>query len=482
MNNIIYSSAIQILENIKAGKWTCLEVTSAFLERIEQHNDTINAISDLRPKDELLAEAKEKDRLLKNGFTPGPLHGLPMTVKDSFSVKGLISSNGNPQLKNNIADDDAALINRLKRAGAIIMGKSNIALYALDWQTDNAWFGRTNNPYNLNKIVGGSSGGSAAAVAAGFSPLELGTDAGGSIRVPAHFCGVCGIRTTESALPNRGNSITPGLPKLARYLTSNGGMAKNIDDLLLLTEILWSGNHYYSEIPPVPFKNETSPGIESLKIAFSKNLGEHELSNSYSEVYDSFIKKLKTRYNKVVESHPEYDEKESTLLWGKIAGFDFAAAFKNIPFKAALVKGWIKSRYKHKLWAKGMSLGAGSSAFNYAQSLEEKDALGDKFNAFFNKNDIWITPVSISEAIDHQKTGKPIEVNNSTISYADAFIPYNFPTTIPGHPIVVIPIGLTKDGLPVGIQIHGKKWEDYRLLRIAKELESLTEGFIPPKF
>jgi len=190
--------------------------------------------------DDIINEAKDKDRLLENREVLGPLHGLPMTVKDTYNVLGLISSNGNPKLKSNIVNTDAALVARLKDAGAIINGKTNLALYALDWQSTNPWFGQTNTPYNLDHVVGGSSGGSAEALASGFTALELGTDAGGSIRVPAHFCGVCGIRTTESALSNRGNGVTPGLPRLARYLISNGPLARNIYDLLLVMEVLWS--------------------------------------------------------------------------------------------------------------------------------------------------------------------------------------------------------------------------------------------------
>lgn len=481
MEKIIYTSAKKIIENIHKGKWTSYDVTLAFLKQIELHNPTINAISDLRPKEDILEEAKEKDHLLKNGDVLGPLHGLPITVKDGFCVKGLKATNGNPSLKNNIPDYDATLITRLKKAGAIIIGKSNIALYALDWQTNNAWFGRTNNPYNLNKIVGGSSGGSAAALAAGFTPLELGTDAGGSIRVPAHFCGVCGIRTTESALPNRGNMVVPGMPKLGRYLTSSGAMARNVEDLILMTKVLWGRDITHSENPPVLFKRNELHHSLKIKIAYSNNLGNHPLSSSYKVIYQDFIKKVKNKYSSTTLAKPNYNDIETTMLWGKIAGYDFKSALKKAPFKSLIAKLFILTKYKHSLWAKAMQAGAGSSANKYAYALERKDELGDVFTNFFNEYDIWITPVCISEAFDHQKTGTPIVIDGNKIPYGDAFIPYNFTTTPPGHPIVVIPIGMTEDGLPVGVQIHGEKWEDYRLLQIAKELQSLTNGFVIPE-
>ncbi|MCE7993689.1 MAG: amidase [Roseivirga sp.] len=478
---IIFDSVSSLARKIQEKELTCQEVTRAFLSQIDRFNDTINAISDLRNHDDIIEEAEEKDRLLGQGKILGPLHGIPMTVKDGFCVEGLISSNGNPKLTKNIPDYDATLIKRLKASGAIIIGKSNIAFLALDWQTNNAWFGRTNNPYDPERMVGGSSGGSAAALAAGFTPLELGTDAGGSIRVPAHCCGVYGIRTTEFALPNRGNMVVPKLPKLGRYMVANGGMARNIKDLILLTQVLWEGDIEHTENPPVPFRQVPLQDGEKIKIAFSMNLEDQELSKAYSQVYLSFINRIRTAFSAVTETKPSYDGNELTLLWGRLAGFDFAAALKGIPFKSFIAKTILKLKYNHSLWAKSMGLGAGSNAHDYAKSLDEKDRLADQFNAFFEEYDIWITPVAMSEAFKHHKTGKPLTIDGKKVSYADCFIPYNFPTTVPGHPIVVIPIGRTEAGIPVGVQVHGKRWQDFRLLQIAERLEPFTEGFqIPP--
>lgn len=254
MKSIIFHTTTEITQQIRDKEISCEQVARQFLEHITKYNGMINAICDLREFDDIINEAKDKDKLLENGEILGPLHGLPMTVKDTYQVLGLISSNGNPKLKGNIANGDAELVTRLKDAGAILIGKTNLALYALDWQSTNPWFGQTNNPYELNYVVGGNSGGSAAALASGFTALELGTDAGGSIRVPAHFCGVCGIRTTESALSNRGNGVTPSIPRMGRYLISNGPMARNVTDLTLAMEVLWAGERQHSENPPVALK------------------------------------------------------------------------------------------------------------------------------------------------------------------------------------------------------------------------------------
>lgn len=480
MKNIIFHSASEITRQIRDKEISCEKVARQFLEHIEKYNDTINAISDLRDVDDIINEAKDKDKLLENGEILGLLHGLPMTVKDTYNVLGLISSNGNPKLKRNIVNTDAELVVRLKDAGAIIIGKTNLALYALDWQSTNPWFGQTNNPYNLDHVVGGSSGGSAAALASGFTALELGTDAGGSIRVPAHFCGVCGIRTSESALSNRGNGVTLGMPRMSRYLISNGPMARNVADLILAMKVLWTGEQQHSENPPVALKQYQYSG-ENLNIAYSLTLDGLNLAGDYKEIYQSFLEKIHHSNHELTQSKPSYSSNTLINLWGRIAGFDFGAAIKGIPFKGLIAYFFIKSKYKDSKWAKGMAQGARSSHHRYAEALQLKDDISDTFTDFFKKYDAWLTPVSIASAFKHQKPGVPFEINGWKVPYTKAFIPFNFPSTIPGHPIVVIPIGITKKGLPVGIQIHGQKWHDYKVLQIAKELEKLTDGFQIPK-
>jgi amidase len=484
MNSIVFESATAIVKKIKNQEISCVEVAQQFLKQIESFNPKVNAISDLRKSEEIIKEAAEKDRQIRAKEPLGLLHGLPITVKDSYHVKGLISSNGNALLKSNVVNEDAELIFRLKEAGAIIIGKTNIALFALDWQSTNKWFGQTNNPYNIEHVVGGSSGGSAASLAAGFSSLELGTDAGGSIRVPAHFCGVCGLRTTESLLPMRGNMVTPKSLRAGRYLICNGPMARNIDDLILMMRVLSNSEQKYSENPPVDIKQYDLQKDASIKVAYSETIDEVELDSEYKEVYTRFIKTLKnSQLLDVVEKEPKYDTDQLIGLWGKIAGFDMGVALNKIPFKKMIATLFILNMHKDLQWGRAMGKGAGISPRKYAAALEEKDAISDKFTEFFKEADVWITPVSADKAFKHQKSGKPFLINGKKMPYTKAFIPFNFPSTIPGHPILVLPIGLTKSGLPVGVQVHGQKWNDYKLLQIGKVLETLTAGFkIPDMF
>lgn len=482
MNNIVFNSASNLSKLILNREITVVEVMKAFLQHIRQYNPTINAISDMHSEDDLMAEAKQKDELLQQGKILGVLHGMPITVKDTYNVKGLLTTNGNPQLKKNIAKDDAYLVQQLTRAGAIIVGKSNLPLYSLDWQATNAWFGQTNNPYNLEHTVGGSSGGSAAALAAGFSPLELGSDAGGSIRVPAHFCGVCGIRPTESRLSIRGNMQTPGRLRIGRYITTNGPLARNVDDLIMAMKVLCSNEQRYSENPPVAFEQHALEPHRKIRIAYVDQLDNAELDHEYREVYDAFINQLKGAELSLRHDRPQYDADEVINLWGKLIGFDFGAGMPRfMPFKKLFIWLFVMSRYRDPYWAKGMSQGTILTPKGYATTLEKKDDLSDTFTRFFQDYDVWLTPASAAAAFKHQKVGKPFVINGKKVPYTRAFTPYNFPSVVPGHPIAVIPIGKTKSGLPVGIQIHGQKWHDYKVLQVAKVLEGFTEGFTVPE-
>ena len=324
-NSICYWPATEIVRRIRTQEITVELVVRAFLHQIARHNSRINAVTDLCSEADLLQEAREKDRQVQTGAVLGPLHGLPMTVKDGFNVRGLISSNGHPAYRHHRATDDAELVKRLKRAGAIIIGKTNLPLFSIDWQSTNWWFGQTNNPYDLRRVAGGSSGGAAAAVAMGFTPVELGSDAGGSIRVPAHFCGICGIRTTEQALSNRGQFKFPGRPQGHRLLTVAGPMAKNVADLLLLMPVLWEGGPLLAEIPPVAFGTSRWLG-EKLLIAYAPTLAGTEVETEYGQIFSAFLARLATAGHALEPGSPDYAEADLYPLHGRLLGMEIDAS------------------------------------------------------------------------------------------------------------------------------------------------------------
>ncbi|MFT7613686.1 MAG: amidase [Parvicellaceae bacterium] len=479
--SIVLKTAHQLISDIKSKKHSVIEVVTAFLEHIDINNPIVNAIIDIRAKDDILKDAALIDQRIKSGDLNGMLLGLPLTIKDTFLVKGLKNSNGDPKLKNYIAEEDAELVKRLKNEGAIIIGKTNVPLFGIDWQSTNDWNGQTNNPYDLSRVAGGSSGGAAVSVAAGFSPLELGADAGGSIRVPAHFNGICGLRPTENYLSNRGHIKYPNKPQGRRHIVTPGPLAKNVDDLMLMMQVLGTNSKYQlPELPQVDF-NDSTWDKKPLKIAYSESINNVSIDAEYLELFNSFINKLKNEPHQLNIDHPIYDEEKAYVNAGKIQGFEVGVNNPKVPFLASFMYLFIKLKYRDGLWAKGLALGQRLSNTGYAKALDDKDNFSSIFDNFLTKHDIWLTPVCCFEAYKHQRAGIPFDVNNKKVGYTEAIASFTFTTAYSGHPIAVIPIGKKKNGMPVGIQIHSRKWTDKKLLEIAKYFESFTEGYEFPK-
>lgn len=478
---LIFSSATRIVNAIKQREVTVETIVRTFLEHITKHNKKINAICALRDEEAIIKEARKKDEAIANGIKTGPLYGLPITIKDSFMVKGLVNSNGDPMQRKQIANADAELVKRLKSAGAIILGKTNTALYCIDWQSRNFWNGQTNNPYNLSRVAGGSSGGSAAAVASGMVPVELGSDAGGSIRVPAHFNGICGLRPTETYLSNRGHVKANGKPQGRRHVITPGPFAKNVEDLQLLMTVLGNNTaHALPEEAPLNFYH-SSWDKAPLKIAYSQTISGASVDQEYLEIFNDFIGKIQSTEHNLVEAHPQYNEKEAYVEYNKVVSFETGVNNPKIPLQATLMYAFILGKYRDHLWAKGMAKGQRLSNVQYAKSIDYKDQFSGIFQDFLTTYDLWINPVCAFEAYPHQKAGKPFIINGKKVPYTKAMAPFVFNTAFSGHPIATIPIGFKKNGLPVGVQLHARKWNDGKLLDIAAYLQSLTQGFIPPQ-
>lgn len=477
MQNINFSSATEIIDKIKTQQISIEETCISFLTQIKKHNKELNAICELRDEGDILTEAREKDKLLQTKASKGLLFGLPMTVKDTFWVKGLKNSNGDPLQRNYIAKEDAELIQILKEEGAIIIGKTNVPLFCIDWQTTNFWNGQTNNPYDISRVAGGSSGGSAVAVSAGFSPLELGSDAGGSVRVPAHFNGIYGLRPTETLLSNIGHLQAPNRPVGNRNIVTPGPLAKNIDDLILIMDVLTKrSSRLYNKKD-----SNTSIQLSELKIVYSDTINDVAIDKEYLEIFTSFIDKIKSKTNKIEVAHPKFDEKKAYLEYWKVVGFEMGVNNPRIPFMSRFLFLFLLLKYRDYSWAKGMAIGQRASNFTYEKAIDYKNMFSKIYDDFLSQHDIWITPVCSFEAFKHQRAGIPFIVNGNKIPYTKAIASFTYTTAFSGHPIIVIPIGKKANGMPVGVQIHSRKWTDNKLLYIAKLFEAMTTGYEIPK-
>ena len=237
MEPLHYRSAAELISDLKNGELTSVDVTQAFLNRIRQCNDTINAVVTL-DEEKALEKARQADEVQAQGETLGALHGLPLTLKDTWEVAGMACTAGAPALKDYIPTKHADVVQRLEDAGAIILGKTNVPIYATDLQSYNKLFGVTNNPHNLAHTPGGSSGGAAAALAAGMTPLEVGSDLAGSIRTPAHFCGVFGHKPSRALVSFRGHIPGPPGTESRPDLAEGGPLARSAKDLELLLNVI----------------------------------------------------------------------------------------------------------------------------------------------------------------------------------------------------------------------------------------------------
>lgn len=468
-------SAQTLASKIRQQECSIVAVMQAYLAQIAAYNPSINALTDLRPAEELLAEAQAKDQQLKTGKAKGLLFGVPIAIKESFLVKGLKVTNGDPLWRNYVGQEDAVLVQQLKAAGAIILGTTNVPLFSIDWQSTNCWNGTTNNPYDLKRVAGGSSGGSAAAVAARFCPLAIGSDAGGSIRVPAHFCGICGWRPTEHLLSNRGHLKNPNRPQGRRQIVVPGPFAHTIEDLLLMMRVLVSTPQQpYGELPPVNFE-DSSWDKAPLTIAVAESINAAPVEQEYLAIFRQFVQQLKAAGHQIQQAAPSYQEKEAYQVAAQIQSFEIASVnMPNFPLNNWLLYLFILLKYRDHQWAKGLAKGLHLSGRQYAKALDFKDAFSDAYHQFLSQYDIWLTPVCSLAAFPHQRAGIPFTINGQKVSYTKAIASFNFNTALSGHPVVVLPIGYTSQGLPVGVQVHGRRWQDKRLLEIAQELEQVA--------
>ena len=254
-NPIVFESAECLAQAIRDKSLSSVELAKAYIAQIEQVNPLINAIAEV-DHNRILQDALRLDQELQAGQVRGPLHGVPITIKDNLLTKDIITTGGSFAFANNIPTQDATVVQRLRNAGAIILGKTNLPDFALSWETHSTAFGRTNNPYDLQRTAGGSSGGEAAILAAGGSALGIGTDSGGSIRLPAHYCGIAGLRTSRGLIPSTGHMPpTEGYPVLGVFANFNsiGPMARYVSDLIYVLPLLMGsdGIDPYAETKPL---------------------------------------------------------------------------------------------------------------------------------------------------------------------------------------------------------------------------------------
>jgi amidase len=475
--SIVYLTAAETAARIRSGALSAVEVARACLARIEALNPACNTVVDLHAE-KALARAAKADAALARGEVWGALHGVPITIKDVFDVAGMRTTFGYPPLRRNVGKRDATAVARLRGAGAVVLGITNVPLGSYDWQCWNPLYGRTRNPWDARRTPGGSSGGSAAAIAAGFSALELGSDVAGSIRVPAHFCGVMGMKPTELRVSGRGHGNFPGSPYSMRHMAAFGPIARSVADLELAMELLAAPDPSFPDAPPVPFALRPAREPAALRVAWTDAFGGYPVSRETAAVLGEVAAKLAAAGVRVEKAGPEMDGHDALVAWGVINGFETGAAmpfYGRAPFRAIAVP-----RFGRGPWTRGLRQGLAMNARRYFHALDRRDAHSAAMDEFLAGCDAWLCPVAAVPAITHRRTGAAVEVDGRRVPYNQALGAWTSFLAMTGNPVVTLPAGRSADGLPIGIQVVGRRWDDAGVLAVAKAIESLTGGFSPP--
>ena len=468
-----FETATRLARAIRNGRLSSAEATEAHLKRIARLNGPINALV-VVDRERAIRAARTADRArAKKGAKLGPLHGVPITIKEAFDVAGLHTTSSHPPLKDNIAKRDASLVARLRAAGAIILGKTNVPELCADFQTDSPLFGTTKNPWDARRSAGGSTGGGAAAVAARFSPLELGSDIGGSVRNPAHYNGIFSLKPTEWRVPGHGHvPDLPGVTRTVRYMGVFGPLARSVEDLETALRIIAGPDGGETEAAPVPLGPTPKLKAKDLRIAVLESNRLVKVSADTAKVVQATAKLLSKAGAKVTRAEP------AGLEWQQ--GWDDWCDLWNY-MNRALHPLAERERFFAMIDSDDPSerSAARAARLDMAQFfavLDRRDQTTKHCESFLEDYDAWLMPVMPGATFIRQKQSEPLVIDGVPHPYFFAGTSYNFLANLTGQPSIVLPCGFSKDGLPIGLQLTGKRWGEAKLLAVAKVLEKL----LPP--
>lgn len=385
----------------------------------------------------------------------GRLHGVPFTLKDAHATAGMRTTTGFPPLAGHVPQEDGTVAARLKAAGGILIGKTNVPVMLAGYQTDNPIFGRTNNPWNIERVPGGSSGGAAAALAAGLTPFDIGTDLSGSLRIPAHFCGVFGLKPTEHRVSLDG--LIPGLPgpRSVRIMSCIGPMARSVEDVVLLYQLIAGPDGRDTDVPPVPVDETPAVALGQLRIAVAPTLPGIPVAGEIRDAVEDLARQLR----------PLCATVEDATLPALDPNPDLASAGELI--------GMIVGAFQPETGERPVSLA------QYLEALHRRDQAMIAWEQFFQTWDVLLCPPAMVTAFPHCEPGSPLRVDATNIEYWTVSA-HTTPFNYTGHPAVVLPYRRDRDGLPIGMQLVGKRWDESRLLAIAKSLSAVTGEFQRP--
>jgi Asp-tRNA(Asn)/Glu-tRNA(Gln) amidotransferase A subunit family amidase len=456
---ITFLSASQIAGQVRTRKLSPVEVVKAHLARIELVNPKINAFVQV-DDERALEHAREAEAAVMRGEQLGPLHGVPISIKSSIEVAGMRCEAGTKLRAGYIASQDAPLVQRLKNAGGIVLGVTNTPELLLAWETDNLLYGRTSNPWDLSRTAGGSSGGEAAAIASGCSVGGVGSDGGGSIRVPAHFCGICGLKPTPGRIPASGHFPQSAGP--FALLGVVGPMARTISDLKVLFEVMQGPDVGDPSAAPVPVRWPQGSELKDLRIGYLEDDGRTPVTPETRGAVRKAAEALRSAGFEVEPFRPEGLEKARDLWWkffGIAGGMLLGPMVRGHEDELSPIlkefNGWVAAEQPH-------------TAQTLLDTWIERDLIRMQIFEQMEKFPVLLCPVASIPAFRHGERSWNVE--GKKVEYLDAWS-YCEWFNLLGMPGAVVPVTQSPEGLPIGVQIVGRPWEEELVLTIAQAVE-----------
>lgn len=478
-------SASKLVENIREKKVSSADLLEYFIERYERLNPGINAIV-ATDFENARKKAREADEALTRGDTWGPLHGLPMTLKDNLAIMGMPMTYGSPLLEKHMPEKNGDVVQDVLSAGAVVFGKTNLPLFGRDTQSFNEVYGQTNNPWDITRTPGGSSGGAGAALAAGLTGLEIGNDIGGSIRIPANFCGIYGHKPSYNIVSMHG-SINPLSPIRSNYpvdtdLAVNGPLARSAADLKLVMDIIVSPPAYMRKAVKISLPEPRAKELKDFKVGVWLDDPLFPPDNDVGAVLSDFVDRLSKAGVTLINKKPDIDLKRSHDLRSMFEAATMSHAQPPEIYEQALEARKNDDEFINS-WGKSMTIRHRDLNFLNV----ERSVIRQKWDDYFNEVDIMLCPVTRIPAHTHDHTPIPerlVDFNGESLPYWGVMGPWNAMSLVAYLPATVAPAGFTKSKLPVGIQIMGPYLEDLTPIQFAIELEKEIIGpyQLPPGF
>ena len=458
---LIFASATEQARAIRQKQISSVELTQACLERIAEVNPKLNAVVQL-PAASALAEAREADRALAHGEIRGPLHGVPFTLKDAIETGGVISTGGTLGRANYVPKEDATVVKRLRDAGGILLGKTNCPEFGWAWESDNLIYGRTNNPFDLSLSPGGSSGGESAIIAAGGSPLGLGSDAGGSVRFPAHCTGIAAIKPTSGRVPRTGHFPGPGGTLDA--LWQIGPLARCVEDLNTILPIIAGVDWRDPAVVPMPLGDAARVDLKTLCVAFHTDNGIETPSQETIDAVLTAAKALETSVAALEEARPPGIEQTYDVYFGLFTA-DGGLGLEGLLETAG-------TRQVHPLMQRVLELqrSHAKSMTAFVKLTGQWDAFRGSLLSFMEQYDVLVCPVCSFAGMVHGSTYDRLPAFSYTMTY-----------NLTGWPAAVVRAGSTRGGLPIGVQIVARPWREDVALAVAGRIEISLGSYQRPR-